>query len=348
MIRKRSRIFVNDFIPKVSRTFALAIKFLPANLRHPVFTAYLLCRLADTIEDSPFIPADEKGKRLRYLKDLLSLSSIGSSVSAEQLAPIYQAIDPEYGDDHRLLGKSVELFEVLGELPENQRRIIFRWAGEMAGGMAEFVDMMTNGSKTVHGLEDRAQWDRYCYYVAGTVGHMLTELFIAEYNFDNRIAGDLNRFCDSFGLGLQKVNTIKDVPGDTKRGLIFLPKDIMRKYRLTPELLGESGRETEKSNLVRELVNIAAAHLDDAIDYTLSIPERLKGVRLFLVVPIFLAEETLNLINRYPVRALVGPPVKISHADVARLTVMARTHSGSNIGLKEYHGRLKSKRANPS
>ncbi len=323
----------------------MAIKFLPANLRHPVFTAYLLCRLADTIEDSPFISANEKGIRLRYLKELLSSSSDCSKISADQIAPLYRAMDPAYGDDHRLLGKSAELFEVLGELPEIQRRIIFRWAGDMAGGMAEFVEVMTDGTKTVDGLKDRAQWDRYCYYVAGTVGHMLTELFIAEYNLDIRIASDMNQFCDSFGLGLQKVNTIKDVPGDRKRGIIFLPKDIMGKYHLTPDSLGNSGRESEKSKFVHELVDIAAAHLEDAIKYTVSIPERLKGIRLFLAVPIFLAEETLNLINRYPVRTMVGPPVKISHADVARLTAMARKHSGSNIGLEKYHGRLKSKRA---
>ena len=38
-------------LPLVSRSFALTIPQLPAELRIPVANAYLLCRIADTIED---------------------------------------------------------------------------------------------------------------------------------------------------------------------------------------------------------------------------------------------------------------------------------------------------------
>jgi farnesyl-diphosphate farnesyltransferase len=38
-------------LPHVSRTFALTIPQLPPALRTPVTNAYLLCRIADTIED---------------------------------------------------------------------------------------------------------------------------------------------------------------------------------------------------------------------------------------------------------------------------------------------------------
>ena len=38
-------------LPLVSRSFALTIPQLPAELRIPVANAYLLCRIADTVED---------------------------------------------------------------------------------------------------------------------------------------------------------------------------------------------------------------------------------------------------------------------------------------------------------
>ena len=38
-------------LPGVSRTFALTIPELPGDLRRVVTNAYLLCRIADTIED---------------------------------------------------------------------------------------------------------------------------------------------------------------------------------------------------------------------------------------------------------------------------------------------------------
>ena len=44
-------------LPRVSRTFALGIKLLPPRLERPVRTGYLLCRIADTIEDDLALPA---------------------------------------------------------------------------------------------------------------------------------------------------------------------------------------------------------------------------------------------------------------------------------------------------
>jgi farnesyl-diphosphate farnesyltransferase len=44
----------------VSRTFALTIPQLPDRLRVVVGNAYLLCRIADTIEDSPALTIEQK------------------------------------------------------------------------------------------------------------------------------------------------------------------------------------------------------------------------------------------------------------------------------------------------
>ena len=343
MTDKANKLFVNKFIPRVSRTFALAIKFLPVELRHPVFSAYLLCRVADTIEDSPHIRPDDKRDRLLYLNKLLSSAADGAKITPKNISPLYRDINPEHGHDHRLLVESLKLFDVLAELPHEKRKIIYHWAGEMAGGMAEFTQLTARHENQIVAFENVAQWDRYCYYVAGTVGHMLTELFISEYRFDPDTADNMLRLCDSFGLGLQKVNTIKDVPGDMARGIVFLPKNIMEKYDLSPIILGNKSNGASLANFVRELTDLSTHHLDDAVEYTVLIPERLKGVRMFLAVPVLLARATLNLINKFPVQTMVGPAVKISHADVARLTAMAKLHSPSNVALKKYYLKLKTK-----
>ena len=44
-------VYQDQILPHVSRTFALTIPQLPADLRTAVTCAYLLCRIADTIED---------------------------------------------------------------------------------------------------------------------------------------------------------------------------------------------------------------------------------------------------------------------------------------------------------
>ena len=45
--------WAETMLPRVSRTFALSIRFLPPDVRAPVLLSYLLCRVADTVEDAP-------------------------------------------------------------------------------------------------------------------------------------------------------------------------------------------------------------------------------------------------------------------------------------------------------
>ena len=71
-------------------------------------------------------------------------------------------------------------------------------------------------------LIDVADLDQYCYYVAGTVGHLLTALFPLHHR---RLSKDhekrLKALATSFGLGLQLTNIIKDVADDARRGWSF-------------------------------------------------------------------------------------------------------------------------------
>jgi len=52
-------VYQEQILPHVSRTFALTIPQLPPGLRTAVTSAYLLCRIADTIEDEPALSPPE-------------------------------------------------------------------------------------------------------------------------------------------------------------------------------------------------------------------------------------------------------------------------------------------------
>lgn len=339
----KNDLFIKDFIPKVSRTFALTIKFLPRGLRDSVYTSYLLCRVADTLEDSPYLEGDEKYARLSYLKDLLERAYRGEHITKAAISSLYDSIDPGYGDDHRLLAESSKLFDILASLPAAHRPIIYRWAGEMAKGMAEYSRLKSAENETIAALKDVEDWNRYCYYVAGTVGYMLTELFIQHYNLDGDLSSELLSLGNSFGLALQKVNVIKDVPADRERGVCYLPLDMMEKHGLTPSAPGNPENAQAVTNFVKELSDLTAVHLDDAIRYTVLIPRRYRGVRMFLTVPIFLATETLNLIKSKPLQSMAGPPVKLSRRDVTRLVSAATLRISSNKLLQQYYDRLRAK-----
>jgi phytoene/squalene synthetase len=55
--------FAREMLPAVSRTFAPAIDILPQGLADSVRLAYLLCRVADTIEDAARLPARFRRER---------------------------------------------------------------------------------------------------------------------------------------------------------------------------------------------------------------------------------------------------------------------------------------------
>src|SRR5580693_8702451 len=62
--------YQDQILPHVSRTFALTIPQLPPALATPVTSAYLLCRIADTIEDEPALSPPET---LAFLQRFSSL-----------------------------------------------------------------------------------------------------------------------------------------------------------------------------------------------------------------------------------------------------------------------------------
>jgi farnesyl-diphosphate farnesyltransferase len=110
--------------------------------------------------------------------------------------------------------------------------------------------------------------------------------------------------------------------------------------------LHASGLENDANSpmiipFVNEIVGMAALHLDDALKYTLLVPRHLKSVRMFLIVPVYFAAETLWLVKTNPVKAMVGPPAKISRGDVTRLVGAAAARIGSNRKLSEYYYKLR-------
>src|SRR3954464_5598457 len=78
--------FCREILPAVSRTFALSIRLLPGELGAAVRDAYLLCRIADTIEDAPDLPADDKAALLDRLAACFDNPALVSEFTARASA----------------------------------------------------------------------------------------------------------------------------------------------------------------------------------------------------------------------------------------------------------------------
>ena len=63
--------YCKDILSKVSRTFAPTIRMLPKRLYLPVTVAYLLCRIADTVEDESSLSKEDKENLLSLKRGVL-------------------------------------------------------------------------------------------------------------------------------------------------------------------------------------------------------------------------------------------------------------------------------------
>src|SRR4029077_9985787 len=117
-----------------------------------------------------------------------------------------------------LARKLPRVMHVFWSLPERMQLVVSRWVAEMARDMSLYThrEPGDDGFVALYTVEDL---ERYCYYVAGTVGHMLTELFAEAMDgrVDPRTLADMRHNAESFGAGLQLVNILKDVTDDRTR-----------------------------------------------------------------------------------------------------------------------------------
>src|SRR5271165_966778 len=75
--------FARDILGRVSRTFAIGIGVLPGELGKAVLTGYLLCRIADTVEDDGSCPAPRRQELLAKFVACLDDPAQASAFAAE-------------------------------------------------------------------------------------------------------------------------------------------------------------------------------------------------------------------------------------------------------------------------
>lgn len=322
-------------LPLVSRTFAACIRLLPAGLAHPVLLAYLLCRVADTIEDTADLAVADKERLLASFRSGLDDNGGDAAALANVFANARTPDEELARDADRVLG-------AFRRLPAAQRAAIRPWVQEMCDGMAEFASRHRQARPGgLDALASLEELDRYCYYVAGTVGHLLTELFRLHHRrVTPRHYQRLKSLSTSFGLGLQLTNIIKDVADDRSRGWSFVPRQLCAYAGLAPEDLLDPGQRERAAAVMRRLIAKARSHLDDALAYCLALPRSQYRIRLFCLTPLFFAVRTLRLAASDPRLLDPGHKVKISRADVHRTIRMTVLIAPTNVLVRAYYRRL--------
>ena len=308
----------------VARSFALTIRPLPGNLPHVVGNLYLLCRIADTIEDEPTLSPDDKAVFSGRLVELIA----GEGDPAAFSRDLGSRLPAATGSEMDLVTNTQRVLRVTAGFNDAQRAAIRRCVGIMTRGMVEFQRGASTG-----GLRDLKQLDRYCYHVAGVVGETLTAFF-CEYSADlGRRREEMLALSVPFGQGLQMVNILKDIWEDHRRGACWLPRDIFRAAGLELHSLPAGRADPAFAAGLLELIGVARRHLEAALRYTLLIPSRETGIRRFCLWPLGLALLTLRRIGRTPGFSS-GQEVKVSRRTVWGVVVITSVFARWNPALR--------------
>jgi farnesyl-diphosphate farnesyltransferase len=318
-------VYQDQVLPHVSRTFALTIPQLPAALRISVTNAYLLCRIADTIEDEPALSPPET---LAYLQQFnMVLAGRGPPETlAEELGK--RLSDESLPAERELVANMQRVINVTMALSDPQRVAILRCVELMCYGMPRF-----QRAASLRGLPRSTDLDDYCYYVAGVVGDMLTELFCEYAAAIARNRTKMQYLAVSFAQGLQMTNILKDVWEDRSRGACWLPQEVFTPHDVD---LGRLAPEPPNPGFdagMRELIGVAHAHLRNALDYTLLIPAAEAGIRRFCLWAIGLAVLTLRKIHNNP-GFTAGSQVKITRSAVSMTRLLTDLSLRSDFMLR--------------
>ncbi|WP_416140481.1 phytoene/squalene synthase family protein [Halomonas sp. HK25] len=314
--------YQDKILPGVSRTFAFTIPQLPADLRKVVTNAYLLCRIADTLEDEPSLCALQKADfHERFLAVLRGEEEAQNF--ARQVTPLLsEATSP---DERELMAKTSLIVRCTHSLPAPQQLVLVKCVSIMCRGMGRY-----QANASLEGLADLGEVDRYCYHVAGVVGEMLTELFCQHSGPIHEKRAEMLVLAPSFGEGLQLTNILKDLWDDWQRGVCWLPRKEFRELGVDLASMTPGRNDHEFAEALGYMIGIAHAHLRNAFHYTLLIPPQELGIKRFCLWAIGLAVLTLRRIHARPTYR-TGQQVKVSRRTVKATIVstsLAARHDG--------------------
>lgn len=317
----------------VSRTFALPIAMLEEPLRRAVTVGYLLCRIADTVEDHPSLSQAQRAELFPLWLDVLA----GRAAPAE-LASAFPALDRDAELD--LIADAPRVWRVFKSLPQPLAAIVLRWVSEMSRGMQLYA-LRPADADGLHALLTESDLERYCYYVAGTVGHMLTDLFLATSPVaEPELELRLRRDAEAFGMGLQLVNILKNIIEDRERGWSFVPRSVARAAGISLSELTDPSKRVQAHAALASLDAMARRLLDRALEYSLAIPPSRRDVRLFCLLPLWLAVRTLVLAAGNDAVLTPGTEVKIERSEVSRLIQEVQTLVSDDAGLRRAYAAL--------
>ncbi|MBU0638302.1 MAG: squalene/phytoene synthase family protein [Planctomycetes bacterium] len=299
--------FVAKHLKGVSRTYAILIPMLPADLANAVGLAYLLMRIVDTLEDAPELSTEQ---RLHYFTCLETALRENDRAAVEAVAQPVGDLAAEC----ELMLEAPAVLERIRQLDSVYREAAHDCACRMIAGVREFACRAAERELPYPAVRTAAELRSYCYYVAGVVGEMLCGMM--AHHLKLPAVNSLREVAVELGIGLQLVNILKDALRDSRQGRRYLP---------TPD-----GAAVSHAEIYRAALQEARASLQRGTEFVLGLPAHAAALRSFCGLPIAWGAMTLTRAERDARQAKIGRGA--IHSSIERF----RKHASDDKALRRW------------
>ena len=285
---------IDSLLERTSRSFFITLRALPAKVRGQVGLLYLLARVADTIADSKH---GETDLLLQTLQQYNERAQGKSEVfpKFDDLAEIQ-----ENESEAELLRNVGSVVSCLDKFSEGDRELIRKCLDIIVGGQSLDLQRfgIANEGGVISHLQSEDELDDYAYRVAGSVGEFWTSMTLAHlFNANADKEAKLFALGVRFGKALQLTNILRDIPEDLRFGRCYIPIDSLADIGLDPRDLLDAGNMDQFRPLFNRYIDLAAAHMDAAIEYIAMLPYSQFRLRGACMLPVLIGQRTLALLR---------------------------------------------------
>ncbi|PVZ99872.1 hypothetical protein BB558_004095 [Smittium angustum] len=229
--------------------------------------------------------------------------------TSRSFAAVIQEIHPEIPgpdekDAHLLMEFHIVISQFL-KMNKAYQDIIADITKKMGAGMNIYLEKRVNSV---------ADYEEYCYYVAGLVGIGLSKLFSAS-GLEDHALEKMENISNSMGLFLQKTNIIRDVNEDVLDNRRFWPTEIWSKHVNYINDLVLNKNVENATYCLNEMCLNALHHIPDIIEYLSSLRD--PTIFNFCAIPQAMAIATIA--RCFNNQLVLDENVKIRKGEAIRL-----------------------------
>ena len=222
-------------INRVARSFSLAARLLPNQIRNDVELLYLVLRTLDDLVDVDVRAGgstrDAAERRIAAIEAWARGETTGAAAASREL---------------------VILDDLARRHPDLPRDAVHDFLAGMRADLAG-PQIETN--------QDAAH---YCYQVAGTVGRLMASMLGVTPGHER----EADRAARALGSAMQRTNILRDIDEDLANGRVYLSATSLRAHNIDPAATSgtTSLRDADRGELLRDEIARADAEYDEGLN----------------------------------------------------------------------------------